>query len=110
MKTGLIAAAVLLVAFGTRAQAPAANPVPTKDEPHHHLILENSYVRVLHVEVPGHDATLLHAHDLPYVSVTIGPADFINAVAGKPEVHATPVKSALPVGTLNAVKDVPFPR
>src|SRR5580704_1349973 len=95
MKTGLIAAAVLLVACGTRAQAPAANPVPTKDEPHHHLILENSYVRVLHVEVPGHDATLLHAHDLPYVSVTIGPADFINAVAGKPEVHATPVDATV---------------
>jgi hypothetical protein len=91
MRTSLTAAAVLVVAFAVRAQAPAANPVPTKDEPHHHFILENSYVRVLHVEVPGHDATLLHAHDLPYVSVTIGPADFINAVAGKPEAHATPV-------------------
>jgi hypothetical protein len=107
MKTSLIAAAVLLVTFAAQAQAPAAptgnaapaanavptavsTAVPTKDEPHHHLVLENSYVRVLHVEIPGHDATLLHAHDLPYVSVTLGAADFVNAVAGKPEAHATP--------------------
>ncbi len=105
MKASLIAAAVLMMAFLARAQAPAGNgataanaapatnaaqaAVPTKDEPHHHLVLENAYVRVLHVEIPAHEATLLHAHDLPYVSVTIGAADFINAVAGKPEAHAT---------------------
>jgi len=95
MKMSVILAAVLLVAFGARAQAPAGNAVATKDEPHHHQVLENSYVRVLHFEVPGHDATLLHSHDLPYVSVTIGPADFINAVAGKPEAHATPVDATV---------------
>lgn len=107
MKTSLIGAAVLLVTFAARGQAPAGNGAPstnaapaaaqtaapaavaTKDEPHHHLVLENSYVRVLHVEIPGHAATLLHTHDLPYVSVTIGAADFVNAVAGKPEAHAT---------------------
>jgi len=79
----------LLATFAARAQAPAANPVAIKEEPHHHLIFENSYVRVFRVEIPGHDATLLHAHDLPYASVTIGSADFINAVAGKPEAHVT---------------------
>jgi hypothetical protein len=102
MKTSLIAAAVLLTTFAVRAQAPAAPAgnaapvvdavpaaVPTKDEPHHHLVLENSYVRVLHVEIPAQQATLLHAHALPYVSVAIGPLDFINAVSGKPEAHAT---------------------
>lgn len=89
MKATLIAMMVLLVTITARAQAPAASAVPTKDEPHHHLVLENAYVRVLHVEIPAHDATLLHAHDLPYVSVTIGAADFINAVAGKPEAHVT---------------------
>lgn len=56
-------------------------------EPHHHLVFENSFVRVYRVGIPGHDATLLHQHDLPYVSVSIGPADFVNAVAGKPEAH-----------------------
>ena len=89
MKNALLAV-LILVAFAARAQAPAGNPVPTKDEPHHHLVLENSYVRVLHFELPAHEATLLHAHDLPYVSVALGPGDFINAVVGKPETHLTP--------------------
>ncbi|MGA8145714.1 MAG: hypothetical protein WB987_17650 [Candidatus Acidiferrales bacterium] len=89
MKTTLLGLVALVVVFAARAQAPASNPVPTKDEPHHHLVLENTYVRVLHVEIPGHEATLLHAHDLPYVSVTLGTADFVNALVGKPEAHAT---------------------
>jgi hypothetical protein len=113
MKKILIAMAmVTTLAAGVRAQAPAGSgtntppstaaipaasagtaaaptAVLTKDEPHHHLVLENAYVRVLHVEVPGHDATLLHTHDLPYASVTLGAADFVNAVTGKQEAHAT---------------------
>ena len=79
----------LSLAFAAEAQAPGANPVAAKDEPHHHLLLENEYVRVLRFQLPGHKATLLHAHDLPYVSVALGPGDFINAVTGKPEAHAT---------------------
>jgi len=62
--------------------------VPMTKEPHHQLVLENSYVRVFHFHLPAHDATLLHAHDLPYVSVALGPGDFANAVAGKPEARA----------------------
>jgi hypothetical protein len=77
--------ALLFFSVSLRAQAPA--PVPVKDEPSHHLVLENSYVRAFHVEIPAHGATLLHQHDLPYVYVVLGPADFTNAVAGKPEAH-----------------------
>ena len=61
--------------------------VPLPAEPHHHLVFENSFVRVYRVTIPGRDTTLLHQHDLPYVSVSIGPADFVNAVTGKPEAH-----------------------
>lgn len=64
-------------------------PVPLQSEPHHHLVLQNSYVQVFNVEVPSSDATLLHQHDLPYLYVVLGPANFINAVTGKPE---APVK------------------
>lgn len=39
------------------------------------------------MSIPGHDATLLHQHDVPYVYVALGPADFVNAVAGKPDVR-----------------------
>src|SRR5229473_7745991 len=74
---------LLLLTFSLRAQAPTAVPIPK--EPHHHLVLENSYVRVFRVNIPAHDATLLHQHDVPYVYVALGPADVSNAVQGKPE-------------------------
>jgi len=64
-----------------------SHSVPLKDEPHYRLIFENTYVRVFRANLLGHAATLTHRHDLPYVYVTIGPADFIDAVTDKPEVH-----------------------
>jgi len=82
---------VPIVLFGSAlcAQTPdAPKPVPMTEEPHHHLVFENSYVRVFRFSLPGHEAALLHPHDLPYVSVALGPADFINVVWGKPEAHA----------------------
>jgi hypothetical protein len=79
----ILSSALLLLAFAANAQAPT--PVPIPKEPHHHLILENEYVRVFRVSIPGHDATLLHQHDVPYIYVSLGPADVINAVQGKPE-------------------------
>jgi hypothetical protein len=65
------------------AQAPVAVPLPS--EPHHHLVLENDYVRVFRVSLPAHAATLLHQHNVPYLYVSLGPADVINAVQGRPE-------------------------
>ena len=76
---------LLLLTFSLNAQAPTAVPIPK--EPHHHLVLENKYVRVFRVSVPAHEATLLHQHDVPYLYVSLGPADVINAVQGKPEVR-----------------------
>jgi hypothetical protein len=83
----LFLAAILAIIFPVQAQAPA--PVALKDEPHHNLIFENEYVRVWLFGIKGHDATLLHSHDLPYLGIALGPADFVNAVAGKPEVPVT---------------------
>jgi hypothetical protein len=68
------------------AQAPAAQqqtPVSLGEEPHHHLLLQNDFVNVFSVEVAPHDATLLHKHDLPVLTVTIGAVEFVNAVPGK---------------------------
>ncbi len=84
MKKFLLAA-LLLLAFSINAQTPVAVPIPK--EPHHHLVLENDYVRVFRVSIPGHDATLLHQHDVPYLYISLGPANVINAVQGKPEAH-----------------------
>jgi hypothetical protein len=72
----LLSSLPLLFAFSLSAQAPVA--VPAAKEPHHHLVLENSYVRVLRVSVPAHDATLLHQHDVPYIYVALGPGDVLN--------------------------------
>jgi hypothetical protein len=86
----ILLAGILLVTFSLQAQAPASSPVPIKEEPHHHLLFENEYVRAWEFVLPGHEATLLHVHDLPYIGVALGPGDFVNAVVGKPEAHATP--------------------
>lgn len=84
-----------------RAQAPAApalskqnptaptGPVPISEEPHHRLVLQNDFTRVYNVMVPALDTTLLHQHDVPYIYVTLGAADIINAIVGKPELHQT---------------------
>lgn len=63
--------------------------MPVSAEPHHRLVLQNDFTHVYNVMVPPLDATLLHQHDLPYLYVTLGPAELVNAVAGHPEAHLT---------------------
>jgi hypothetical protein len=80
----------LFLSASLNAQAP--EPVPlahgnVPGEPHHHLKIENEYVHVYYVEVPPHENTQLHQHDHDYLFVSLGPADVINAVRDKPEVH-----------------------
>jgi hypothetical protein len=82
MKRLILVLAPLLSA-ALLAEAQKAVPIPK--EPHHQLVFENDYVRVFRVSLPAHAATLLHQHDVPYVYVSLGPADVINAVQGKPE-------------------------
>jgi hypothetical protein len=83
----LLLSILLFLTFSSTAQSPTAVPIPS--EPHHHLVLENDYVRVFRVSVPAHESTLLHQHDVPYLYVSLGPADVINAVQNKPEVRLT---------------------
>jgi hypothetical protein len=101
----------------TPAQAPPPDPgksVPIKEEPHHHMILENAYVRVFRVEIISPDATLLHRHDTPYAYMSIGRADFINAVEGKPEARVTMANGQLGYSKggfshiVRTTSDVPF--
>jgi quercetin dioxygenase-like cupin family protein len=82
--TSALYGAVLLLAAGLAAQT--ANVVPITSEPHHHLALENDYVRLFQVEVPAHESTLLHRHDHDYVYVVLGEAQLTNLVSGKPPV------------------------
>lgn len=73
----LFGLAAVFVALLVSAQTPAPSPeaVPISMEGHHHLVLENSYVHVLYVEIPSHETTLLHRHDFPYISLPLAPAD-----------------------------------
>ncbi|MGA2811193.1 MAG: hypothetical protein ABSG16_07325 [Candidatus Acidiferrum sp.] len=74
-----------LLAVPLLAQAPAS--VDMAEEPHHHLLIDNSYVRAFGFSLPAGESTLLHPHNRPYLAVTLGPADFANDVVGKPEVR-----------------------
>jgi hypothetical protein len=107
MKIAVLPTLALLLAPVALAQTPAPSPsdvkkdiqidvqspikaegaVPVSAEPHHVLVLRNEYVHVYNVTLPPLDATLLHQHDLPYIYLTLGTTDVINAVAGKPEAH-----------------------
>jgi hypothetical protein len=64
-----------------------------REESHHHLVLANEYVNVFFVEIPAHETTLLHHHDLPYVSVPPGGADANPIPVGELAVNRGPDKA-----------------
>ena len=72
---------------GPQSVQTPARAVAIINEPHYRLLFESSYVRVFRGGLEGREATLLHQHDRPYVYVTLGPADFVTAEPGKPDVH-----------------------
>jgi hypothetical protein len=57
--------------------------VPIAQEPHHHLVFQNSFVNVYEIEVAPGDATLMHQHYYDNLFVVFGDADLTNTVAGK---------------------------
>jgi hypothetical protein len=59
--------------------------LPIAEEPHHHLVFQNGYVRVYEVEVPPHAATLEHQHVYDNLFVVFGEARLTNEVAGRPQ-------------------------
>ena len=46
-------------------------PVPVEQEPHHHVVFQNQYVRVLDVLFPPGDPSLFHTHSNDNVSVAL---------------------------------------
>jgi uncharacterized Zn-binding protein involved in type VI secretion len=78
-------AAMWLFPLPVVAQAPA---VPTMDqEPHHHLALQNDYVKVFDVHVSPGDSIVLHRHDQDTVAIAIGDQLVTVGIPGKPDVH-----------------------
>src|SRR6266849_2657567 len=79
----ILFSAILFLSCAVGAQAPATAPVALKDEPHHHLLFENEYLRVWAFGIAGHQATLLHSHDRPCVRGAVASAGFVNAGTGE---------------------------
>ena len=82
-------ATLFLLASSSAAQTSApdtAPAIPMREEGHHHLIFQNSYVNVFFVEIPPGESTLRHHHDLPYVSIQPGGADAAPAPSGPPHI------------------------
>jgi hypothetical protein len=75
-----------LLAWPVLAQE--ANVITMDQEPHHHLILQNDYVKVFNVEVKPGDSIVLHRHDGDTVAVAIGDQLVTVGVPGKPDVHS----------------------
>src|SRR4249920_3369773 len=73
---GLAAAAIAACACVLHAQGVPTPEfqIPAIREPHHFVKLDNKYVRVLDVTVPGYDSTLYHIHENPYFWISIGAA------------------------------------
>jgi len=74
-------------ALAARVSAVQQQVVPLDAEPHHQIVLRNDFVHVYGVSVQPLDATLVHQHDLPYLTVSLGATEVENAVVGKPEVR-----------------------
>src|SRR5260370_23301974 len=81
----------LLVFAQIARKAPAQNVmtvaalsgVPISQEPHHHLVFQNSFVNVYEIEVAPRDATLMHQHYYDNLFVVFGDANLTNTVSGK---------------------------
>jgi quercetin dioxygenase-like cupin family protein len=74
-----------LTAWTQQAQA----PVEITSEPHHHLVFDNTFVRVFAVSVDPGTSTLMHRHGHDYFSVSIGDAQIMNAKEGAQPVAVT---------------------
>ena len=77
----------------TQPSAPA--PITMEQEQQHHLVFENSYVKVFYVEIPPHESTLYHRHELPYISLPPPPLSDAPSPAGSPN---TPNARSTPPG------------
>jgi hypothetical protein len=67
-KWSLFLFVALLAALGGRSQ------IQVSQEPRHHNVLENEWVRVLDVHIPPHDTTLMHIHSTPSVFLLLSRA------------------------------------
>lgn len=85
----ILACAALAAAQHTPQSQSGSAPrvTPLSQEHHHHLVLENSFIRTYEVELNAHESSLMHQHDQDYLYVVLGDSDITNTVLGKDPVH-----------------------
>jgi hypothetical protein len=85
------------------------NVIAVADEPHHHLEIDNDWVRAYAVEIGPHQSTLCHLHPLPYLMYVAGEADIISMPrTGEAERHHFPPDycSLAPAGLEHVVENL----
>jgi quercetin dioxygenase-like cupin family protein len=67
-------------------------PVPVDQESHHHVLLKNESVMVMHVTIPENQRTLYHIHAHDRVAVELTNSTISQQNLHEPEGPSTPVK------------------
>jgi hypothetical protein len=70
----LFIAAAMLFAGNAMAQLSidTSKVIQVSQEPRHHKVFENEWVRILDVRIPPHDTSLIHKHTTPSVFIVLG--------------------------------------
>jgi len=71
LKQALTPAVAVELHPGSASKILLKEPVPVELEPHHHVVLQNQYVRVLDVLFPPGDPSLFHTHSNDNISVVL---------------------------------------
>src|SRR5258708_18670935 len=81
--------ALFIISSGVKAQ------VQVRNEPRHHNVFENKYVRILDVNIPPHDTTLQHIHSTPSVILMFSNTVTATQLKGRNWVESTSVAGSV---------------
>src|SRR5690348_13435207 len=63
--------------------------VPVREEPRHHVALQNQYLRLLDVRLQPHDTTFFHVHEIPSLFLVLSKTLTASQVEGEEWVNGT---------------------
>lgn len=75
--------------INTQDPFPPASAVSIPDEPHYAHVFQNDFVQVFDLSLSPLDSTLLHRHDHPSLSLTLGASAVLDEVQGRPPANVT---------------------
>lgn len=63
--------------------------IPVREEPRHHVVLQNQYLRLLDVRIPPGDTTMFHVHEIPSLFIVLSKTLTASQVKGENWVNGT---------------------